>query len=241
MAKALSSRRRKSADEWAEPPQDEPRQQLHNSAARADTIRMAVRELARMEGEVQALNAEIRQFKSTHIKGDLGMKIADWNAVYRVSQLETEDRDQLLDTLREGFEALGIGQSLDWVAAELGEPQPPMANGGAAAPPRRRRAKPAETAPDASDPPDPDAFEQGEADGFAGHRDHAARYPKGEILASAYELGHQSGVRKRHAAEGNGAEPAAAPKRGRGRPRKPVPVEQPGLSIVESTGSDAAA
>jgi hypothetical protein len=216
MAKALSSRRgrgRKAADEWTDGGGEERSQQV-NSKARADTIRMAVREQARMEAEIKALNADLREFKTTHIKGDLGMKIADWNAVYRVSQLEVEDRDVLLDTLREGFAALGIGQSLDWVAAAEAEPKP---NGTAA--------------------PDPDAFEQGESDGFAGHRDHAARYAEGEIGAAAYKLGHESGERKRHAAEGNGAEPA--PKRGRGRPRKPA--QQPGLSIVEGAGSDTAA
>src|SRR6185369_2668333 len=83
---------------------------LSNSAARAELIREAVRVLAEKEREVQALNADIREYKSKHIKGDLGFKLADWNAVYRVSQLEVDDRDALIDTLREGFAALSIGQ-----------------------------------------------------------------------------------------------------------------------------------
>jgi len=90
---------------------------LSNSAARAELIREAVRVLAEKEREVQALNADIREYKSKHIKGDLGFKLADWNAVYRVSQLEVEDRNELLDCIREGFDALGIGQVVDWVAA----------------------------------------------------------------------------------------------------------------------------
>jgi hypothetical protein len=175
-----------------------------------------------MEAEVKALNADIREFKSTHIKGDLGFKIADWNAIYRVSQLEIEDRDVLLDTLREGFQALGIGGSLDWVAAAEGAPQP-----AAPAPPRRRRGK----AQAPSEPVDnPDAFQTGKADGLGGHRDHAARYPNDEILGAAYELGHEAGLRDRHAA--NGADPT--PKRGRGRPRK---TTQPDL--IDGVGAEA--
>jgi uncharacterized protein (UPF0335 family) len=237
MAKALSSRRgrgRKAADAWADGGGEE-RQQQHNAKARQDTIRMVVRELSRMEAERKAISAEIAEFKATHIKGDLGFKIADFNAIVRIYNLETEDRDQLLDTLREGFEALSIGGTLDWVAAERGEAQPPMANGGAAAPGRRRGAK----APEGDPVVNPDAFQMGKADGLAGHRDHAARYPEGEIAANAYQLGHAAGQRERHGPEGNGAdpEPAAAPKRGRGRPRKPA--EQPGLSIVEGAGTAA--
>lgn len=213
MAKPLSSRRgRKGTAEWSDGG-DEERQALANSKARQDTIRMAVRELARMRAEVKALNAEINEFMATHIKGDLGFKIADWNAIYRVSQLETEDRDILLDTLREGFNALGIGGSVDWVAAA--EKRPNGAGGPVQSP---REAE-------------PDAFELGKADGVAGHRDHGARYPNGEIGAAAYELGHAEGEKERHGEDGGdigGGEPAAeataAPRR-RGRPRKAAQQE----------------
>src|SRR6187397_1952801 len=131
---------------------------LSNSAARAETIRDAVRWLAEREAEVKALNADIREYKSKHIKGDLGFKLADWNAVYRVSQLEVEDRNELLDCIREGFAALSIGQVVDWVDA-------------AQATPNRRGSGTA--------PPDPDARQAGFRDGMDTHHYHADQYPPG--------------------------------------------------------------
>lgn len=92
-------------------------QQLSNSGARADAIRAAVRFLADSEAEIKTIREEINEYKQIHIKGELGFKMTDFNAIYRVSKLEVEDRDQLLDTLREGFAALGIGEQLDWVSA----------------------------------------------------------------------------------------------------------------------------
>src|SRR3546814_10647644 len=59
----------------------------------------------------------MRELKQTRIKGDLGMKIADFNAAYRLYKLEDDDRDTFLDAIRETFEALGIGQQLDWLKA----------------------------------------------------------------------------------------------------------------------------
>ena len=180
---------------------------LSNSAARAELIREAVRVLAEKEREVQALNADIREYKSKHIKGDLGFKLADWNAVYRVSQLEVDDRDALIDTLREGFAALSIGQVVDWVDA-------------AQATPSRRGNGYAE--------PDEEARTAGRQDGLGGVIDHAARYPQGEPGHGDYELGRAEGEAERERVmalgeSGNGhADGAgeAAPRRGRGRPRK---------------------
>src|SRR6185369_4399142 len=171
---------------------------LSNSAARAELIREAVRVLAEKEREVQALNADIREYKSKHIKGDLGFKLADWNAVYRVSQLEVEDRNELLDCIREGFDALGIGQVVDWVDA-------------AQATPSRRGNGYAE--------PDDDARAAGRQDGLGGVIDHAARWPQGDPAHADYMLGLADGEaeRERVMALGNGAE---QPQRRRGRPRK---------------------
>ncbi len=95
----------------------EDRVELANSDARADTIRAAVRFIAGKQAEIASIREELNEYKQKHIKGDLGMKLADFAAVYRVSQLEFEDRDKLLDTIREGFRALGIGDTVDWVAA----------------------------------------------------------------------------------------------------------------------------
>jgi hypothetical protein len=93
----------------------------HNSAARADTIRAAVRYIANAQAEIKALREDLNEYKQKHIKGDLGMKLSDFAAVYRVSQLEVEDRDKLLDTLHEGFAALGLGGQLNWLDAAEGE------------------------------------------------------------------------------------------------------------------------
>jgi hypothetical protein len=173
---------------------------LSNSAARAGLIRDAARWLAEREAEVKAINADIAEYKSKHIKGDLGFKIADWNAIYRVSQLEIEDRDQLLDTLREGFAALNIGQVVDWVDAAQRAP---------------RHAE---------------ADEEPRAAGLGGVMDHKARYPRGEPGHADYELGLGEGQDERDRIEalgegesGNGhanGAGEAAPRRGRGRPRK---------------------
>jgi len=90
--------------------------QLTNSAARAETIRAAARYINERHADLKAIREEVAAYKATHIKGDLGMKISDFNALLRVYQLEGEDRDEFLDTLREGFAALGIGGQMDWVA-----------------------------------------------------------------------------------------------------------------------------
>ena len=161
--------------------------EISNSAARADTIREAVAWLADKDAERKALNAEISEYKQKHIKGDLGFKIADFNAIYRVSQLEIEDRDALLDTLREGFEALEIGGSLDWVAAAEAEPPPGNL--------RKRGAK--RENGNGTTPRDETAYQTGREDGLGGFRDHAARYPAGEPAHADYELGHAAGTEER--------------------------------------------
>jgi len=176
---------------------------LSNSAARAELIRDAVRWLAEREAELKAATAEIREYKQKHIKGDLGFKLSDWAAIYRVSQLEVEDRDELVSALREGFAALSIGQVVDWVDA-------------AQATPSRRGNGYAE--------PDADARAAGRQDGLGGVIDHAARWPQGEPGHGDYMLGLADGEaeRERVLALGNGAE---QPQRRRGRPRKQQELE----------------
>ena len=179
---------------------------LSNSAARARTIRDAVRWIAEHRAEVNALNAEINEYMLKTIKGDLGFKVADFNAIYRVAQLEVEDRDQLLDTVREGFAALGIGQVVDWVDAAQ---RTPRGNGTAA--------------------PDQAARDWGRSDGLGGVHDHADEYPPGEPGHADYMLGLADGEAERDRiialgesgnGHANGGAGEAAPKRGRGRPRK---------------------
>lgn len=95
----------------------------HNSKARAKTIKEAIREIAALESERQSISEQIREIKQVRIKGDLDMKIADFNAAMRLYKLEDEARDTFLDTLRETFEALGLGKQLDFIDAMRAEPE----------------------------------------------------------------------------------------------------------------------
>jgi hypothetical protein len=96
---------------------DEEQVEEVDAGARASIIRDACRWIADHEADVKALREEIAEYKQKHIKGDLGFKMADFNAIYRVSKLEVEDRDKLIDTLREGFRALGIGEQASFLGA----------------------------------------------------------------------------------------------------------------------------
>lgn len=156
------------------------RDALSNSAARRTTIREAVEWIASKERERKKIGAEINEYKQKHIKGDLGFKLADFNAVYRVSQLEAEDRDALLDTLREGFAALDINQTLDWVAAVEAEPKKRRTNGSGT-----------------TAEPNTEARQHGREDGLGGVRDHAARYPEGKPGYADYIMGKADGEAER--------------------------------------------
>ena len=96
---------------------DDERVEEMDAQSRAGIIQAAVRFITDKQAEIKTIREELNEYKQKHIKGDLGMKLADFAAVYRVSQLEVEDRDHLLDTLREGFAALGIGEQSDFLGA----------------------------------------------------------------------------------------------------------------------------
>lgn len=88
-----------------------------NSAARADTIRKACRQIIELEEQRKEIGAAISNVKNTLVKGDLGMKLADFNIALRLYKLEGDDRDELFDTLKETFEALGVGEQLGFLDA----------------------------------------------------------------------------------------------------------------------------
>jgi len=180
---------------------------LSNSAARADLIREAVRVLADKERQVQAINADIREYRTKHIKGDLGFKLSDWAAIYRVSQLEVGDRDTLLETIREGFAALHIGGVMDWVAAAETAARR-GANGHAE--------------------PDEAARTAGHHDGLGGVMDHAARYPQGESGHGDYELGRADGEAERERVMALGDDEPRPRRRGRpaGSRNRPKPGQE---------------
>src|ERR1700723_1092400 len=86
-----------------------------NVANRAEVIRQVCCDLANLETERKTIGARISELKQKRIKGDLGMKIADFAVAYRLYGLEQDDRDTLFDTLRETFEALGVGTQLGFL------------------------------------------------------------------------------------------------------------------------------
>ena len=89
----------------------------HNAKARRGIIKRAMKQIVDLEAQRKEIGESIRTVKQKLIKGDLGMKIGDFNAALRLYQLEGEDRDVFFDTLRETFEALGAGDQLDFVDA----------------------------------------------------------------------------------------------------------------------------
>lgn len=104
-------RKQKNGDDTGEPAS----MAGHNVGDRGEAIRAAFRRLEALDSEIKALQEDRSAFKNEEIKGKLGMKVADFNAAYRLYKLEGDDRDAMLDTLRECFDALGAGEQLDWI------------------------------------------------------------------------------------------------------------------------------
>lgn len=90
---------------------------LSNAKARKETIKKVADELATLDAKIAELREEKNAIKNTKIKGDLGMKIADFNLALRLYRLEGEARGEAIDTLKECFEALAPGEQLDFIAA----------------------------------------------------------------------------------------------------------------------------
>lgn len=80
-------------------------------------IRDVCSQLLSLEDRRTGISDQIRELKNAKIKGELGMKIADFNLAYRLYKLEHEDRDETLLTIRRMFNALDIGQQLDFMSA----------------------------------------------------------------------------------------------------------------------------
>ncbi len=107
----------------------------HNVGVRREIILDVFRKVTALEAERKTITDEISNIKQTRIKGDLGMKIADFNAAMRLHKLEGDDRDQMLTTLQETFDALGVGEQLDFVAAMERTATPPSDGTDEPAPP----------------------------------------------------------------------------------------------------------
>ena len=88
----------------------------HNSAARKHTIRDIKTKLDDVNSRIAELMEERKRVKG-RIKSELGWKVAGWNVMTRFADLEDEPRDVLFDTLREGFDALGVGGQASFLDA----------------------------------------------------------------------------------------------------------------------------
>lgn len=84
---------------------------------RDEIIRQTYQDLAALEAQSKTIREQIKVIKQKRIKADLGMKIVDFNLACRLIDLEGEDRAKALDVIREVHNALGIGETVDWVEA----------------------------------------------------------------------------------------------------------------------------
>lgn len=97
--------------------QEDPPRVLSNAKARKETIKQVADQMATIEAKIAELREEKNQLKAKKIKGELGMKVSDFNLALRLYKLEGEARDEALDTLKECFEALAPGEQLDFIKA----------------------------------------------------------------------------------------------------------------------------
>jgi uncharacterized protein (UPF0335 family) len=88
---------------------------VYDAKERAKLIKNACERITTLTAEKKALGDEISSIKNELVKGKLGMKVADFNAALRLYNLEGDDRDAMLATVHETFDALGLGGQLDWV------------------------------------------------------------------------------------------------------------------------------
>ena len=89
----------------------------HNSAARAEIIREVCQTVEEFDRQIAGIKAECKAVIETRIVADLGMKKGHFAAAYKLFQMDQGERDELQDTIRECFSALGLGEQLDWISA----------------------------------------------------------------------------------------------------------------------------
>lgn len=80
----------------------------HNQTDRKSLIREIKGDIDAIEADIAVLMLSRKKAKG-RIKSDLGWKVADWNAMMRVVDLEEDARDELFNVMREGFQALEVG------------------------------------------------------------------------------------------------------------------------------------
>lgn len=88
---------------------------LRNERDRGAVIREFFRGMAKIDADRDALNQRASSLKNTLIKGELGLKISDVMAAYRLYNLEGQDRADYISTLKESFAALKVGDQLNFL------------------------------------------------------------------------------------------------------------------------------
>lgn len=99
-----------------------------NATAMKTTIRGVHNELLKLEAKKAEIGEAITSQRG-RIKG-LGMKMADFYAARRIIMLEGDDQGIALDGFRLTFEALSLGENLDWLKTtgqDVKQPKPPKA------------------------------------------------------------------------------------------------------------------
>jgi len=139
---------------------------------RAELIRGCVAEINRLQAEKDSIGEQIREVKA-RVKGELDMKISDFNVALRLAKLENDDRDGMLDTIRECFLALGIGEQGSLFPEKKGNGDDPVA-----------------AAADDADGAEEDAVavarSAGKSDGKVGAPPNLAKYADGSREQRAY-------------------------------------------------------
>lgn len=145
---------------------------LSNSAARAGIIRDAVKKIVQLKADRASINADIAEIKNRWVKADLGFKSTDFDIAIRLYELEGDDRDELLDTIKETFAALGVGMQSNFLdAMEQEEPK--------------------------SDPSPADAYDMGEAAALEGLPNQPPFDAAKAGLRTQWSKGWNHGIAKR--------------------------------------------
>ena len=91
--------------------------QDHNVKSRAVIMTECATEMRRIKTERKELNEQAGDIRKRLRDVDINVKA--WEAALRISDMDdVEARDAYMDGLREAFEALGVGQQMDWIAAQ---------------------------------------------------------------------------------------------------------------------------
>lgn len=151
-----------------------------------EVIRQAVEDLLELESQKKQLNERMQEARAP-IKAI--MKMADFNAIFRLHKLEGDDRKAAIKAQRIMFEALELGGQSDLFGAPAAE---------AAKPGRSRKAPQPDDPPltDASAKTLTEANQEGVRAGLAGKNRDSNPYPEGSDKADYWDRGYTGGQKQ---------------------------------------------